>query len=582
MTYTSRARIRFLLSGALALLIAAPASSDGLSGAYLAARQAMISNDFQEAAEYYTRALARDRTNAYLIENTLLANVGLGRIKESVPIAKVLIAEEPGSQIGQMVLIAHSLKSGADIGVLEELQETGRIAPLIDTLLAGWGWMNVGDATEAMAAFDGLISNPEYAGFAVYHKGLANAYVGNFEETVRLLSGDGETPGIRTRRSVLALSISLGQLGRFDEATALLEESFDLSDAEIGSYYRPLSEGKAVPFDLIQSPQDGMGEAFYSLAQALRGQATDEFTLVYARFAQYLSPSNDDATILTARLLEGLEQYELATQAYDEVSRESPAYLKAEIGRAEALNRAEKPDAAIEVLMQLAETHETVPVVHTTLGDIYRRMSEYEKSADAYDRAIALYDVEDDSQWFVYYTRGISHERIGDWEAAEEDFRKALDLNPGQPNVLNYLGYSLVEKRTKLDEALNMIREASAARPESGYITDSLGWVLYRLGRFEEAVAPMERAASLMPIDPVINDHLGDVYWAVGRAREAEFQWRRALSFLTEDDEDHEADPERIRRKLEVGLDAVLEDEGGPSLAEKAAQAAQRQTQDDG
>ena len=582
MTQIFRARTRFLFSGALALLLATPAASDGLSGPYLAARQAMIANDFQEAAEYYTRALARDRTNAYLIENMLIANVGLGRIKESVPIARVLIADEPASQIGQMVLVAHSLNSGADIGMLDELQGAGRIAPLIDTLLAGWGWMNVGDAAEAMAAFDGLISNPEYAGFAIYHKALANAYVGNFEETVRLLGGNGETQAIRTRRSVLALAISLGQLGRFDEATTLLEESFDLNDAEIRFYHTPLSEGQAVPFDLIQSPQDGMGEAFYSIAQALRGQTSDEYTLVYARFAQYMSPRNDDATILSARLLEELEQYELATQVFDEVSRRSPAYLKAEIGRAEALNSAEKPDAAIEVLMQLAEMHAEVPLVHTTLGDTHRRMNEFEKSADAYDRAIALYDAEENSQWFVYYTRGISHERIGDWEAAEADFRKALDLNPGQPNVLNYLGYSLVEKRSKLDEALNMIREASAARPESGYITDSLGWVLYRLGRFEEAVEPMERAASLMPVDPVINDHLGDVYWAVGREREAEFQWRRALSFLTEDDEDHEANPKRIRRKLEVGLDAVIEDEGGPSLAEKAAQAALRQTQDDG
>ena len=102
MTQTFRARTRFLFSGVLALWLAAPAASDGLSGAYLAARQAMIANDFQEAAEYYARALARDRTNAFLIENTLIANVGLGRIKESVPIARVLIADEPGSQIGQI------------------------------------------------------------------------------------------------------------------------------------------------------------------------------------------------------------------------------------------------------------------------------------------------------------------------------------------------------------------------------------------------------------------------------------------------------------------------------------------------
>ncbi len=162
-------------------------------------------------------------------------------------------------------------------------------------------------------------------------------------------------------------------------------------------------------------------------------------------------------------------------------------------------------------------------------------------------------------------TCGLSHERTDEWSDAEADFRKALELRPDQPQVLNYLGYSFVEMRINLDEALDMIERAVAAEPDSGYITDSLGWVLYRLGRYEEAVVHMERAVELMPVDPVINDHLGDVYWAVGREREAEFQWHRALSFI-DPEETTEADPDRIRRKLEVGLDAVLEEEGAPPL----------------
>jgi len=120
----------------------------------------------------------------------------------------------------------------------------------------------------------------------------------------------------------------------------------------------------------------------------------------------------------------------------------------------------------------------------------------------------------------------------------------------------------LVEKQVKLDEALGMIERAVAARPDSGYIVDSLGWVLFRLGRYDEAVAPMERATELMAIDPIVNDHLGDVYWSVGRFLEAEFQWKRALSFVAFGDASQEADPDRIRRKLEVGLDQVLEEEG--------------------
>ena len=111
-----------------------------------------------------------------------------------------------------------------------------------------------------------------------------------------------------------------------------------------------------------------------------------------------------------------------------------------------------------------------------------------------------------------------------------------------------------------------MIERAVDMRPNSGHIVDSLGWVLYRLGRYDEAVGHMERAAELMPVDPVVNDHLGDVYWAVDRKLEARFQWHRALSFVDPDDPDGEADPERIRRKLELGLDAVLAEEGAPPL----------------
>ena len=111
-----------------------------------------------------------------------------------------------------------------------------------------------------------------------------------------------------------------------------------------------------------------------------------------------------------------------------------------------------------------------------------------------------------------------------------------------------------------------MIERAVAASPDSGYIVDSLGWVYYRLGRYDEAVVQMERAVELEAVDPVVNDHLGDVYWAVGRTREAQFQWKRALSFIEFAQSDTEADPVRIRRKLEVGLDVVLEEEGAEPL----------------
>ena len=158
----------------------------------------------------------------------------------------------------------------------------------------------------------------------------------------------------------------------------------------------------------------------------------------------------------------------------------------------------------------------------------------------------------------------ICQERGKNWTGAEADFKTALELYPDQPSVLNYLGYSYIDRNENLDDALKMIEKAAAERPDDGAIIDSLGWGLYRLGRYDEAVAQMEQAVELMPVDAVVNDHLGDVYWAVGRTREAEFQWRRALSFA---EDSMDADPDRIRRKLAVGLDKVLAEEGAKPLA---------------
>ena len=230
-------------------------------------------------------------------------------------------------------------------------------------------------------------------------------------------------------------------------------------------------------------------------------------------------------------------------------------FLNAELGRSDALVDADKHDAAIEVLRGLTRSHGDVPRVHMSLGDVLRGQERYSEATVAYDVAVGMIPDPAPNHWFLFYARGITHERESNWDAAEADFRRALELNTNQPLVLNYLGYSLVEKGMKLDEAQAMIESAAAARPNDGYITDSLGWVLYKLGKFDEAVAPMEKAVQLVSNDPIINDHLGDVYWKVGRKREAEFQWRRALSF-----EPEEKDALIIRRKIDVGLDVVLEE----------------------
>ena len=149
----------------------------------------------------------------------------------------------------------------------------------------------------------------------------------------------------------------------------------------------------------------------------------------------------------------------------------------------------------------------------------------------------------------IYYFRGICYERSKQWPKAEVDMKKALELFPEQPLVLNYLGYSWVDQGINLDEGMRMIQRAVEQRADDGYIVDSLGWAYYRIGNYEQAVKHLEHAIELKPEDPTINDHLGDVYWKIGRRLEARFQWSHARDLKAEPDE-----LVKIEEKLKSGL----------------------------
>ena len=186
------------------------------------------------------------------------------------------------------------------------------------------------------------------------------------------------------------------------------------------------------------------------------------------------------------------------------------------------------------------------------IGDIYRRNKDFEKAVKTYNRAADTFGAAIPKEyWQIHYVRGMSYEQLGDWKKAETDLKAALDFQPDHPLILNYLGYAWADQGVNLEESLRLIRKAASLEPDDGYIADSLGWVLYRMGRYKEAVPPLERAAQLLPYDPVINDHLGDAYWKAGRKLEARFQWSRAQNYSD--------DPSLITTigvKLENGLAA--------------------------
>ncbi|MEM1386064.1 MAG: tetratricopeptide repeat protein [Pseudomonadota bacterium] len=533
------------------------------AGSYLAARQAVVESDFRAAARYYARSIMVDPSNPAILENATLAYISLGQVDKAASLARRLVFLGATSQVANMALLGDLMQRGEFDQLIDDMDNGLSIGDAVDPLIRAWAQIGAGRMSDALGTFDTLIEGSDVASFALYHKALALGSVGDFEGAAAILSGEVGGPLNLSRRGIVAYAEVLSQLERNDDAISLIDEAFagDL-DPKLALLREALEAGETVSYDTVRNATDGAAEVFLVVANALTGETADGFTLLYSRTAEYLRPDHVDAILLSAHLLENLERYELATETYNRIPSDDPSFAAAELGRAEALRKSGKTEAAIEAMEQLARLDPSNAAVHVTLGDTLRGLERYDEATMAYDDALDLFPEPERPQWLLFFARGITHEREGRWDMAEADFRKALELNPGQPQVLNYLGYSFVEMETNLDEALAMIEEAVAAEPNSGYIVDSLGWVQFRLGRYEEAVINLERAAELMAVDPIVNDHLGDAYWAVGRTIEAEFQWKRALSF-----EPEEEDAARIRRKLEIGLDAVLEEEGAEPIA---------------
>lgn len=540
-----------------ASLTAAPSITfgEGLAGAYLSANHANATNDYAAASEYYSKALLEDPDDAYILQNALLAYVVIGEIESAVKLSKEITTLEFGSQLSDLIIFASHVQEQEYSKAKDVLTKTkDQLSPLLHDLLLGWVLVGEGDMSVASKHFDSMRQPSALQVLGQYHKALAIAMAGDFELADKIIQNEDDSPLHLNRSSVIAHVQILSQLGKFDEAANLVKENTKgVSDQLLNDMLEKVQLKQAVPYDFIQSPKDGVSETFLTLASVLSGEDDERFTLIYARIAEYLRPESVEALLLLSDILKGQEQYDLATQILAKVPTSHPMYLNAELGRADTLVDAGKSEAAIAVLQRLSSSHPEVPRVHMVLGDIYSGDMQYRKANKSYSTAIELLEKDNAVQWFLYYARAVSFERLDEWDNAEADFRKALELSPDQPSTLNYLGYSLVEKGIKLEEAQTMIERAVKGRPNDGFITDSLGWLLYRVGKFEDAVAPMERAAELLPTDPVINDHLGDVYWKVGRFREAQFQWSRALSFKPE-----EKDATRIRRKIEIGLDDVL------------------------
>lgn len=569
--------IRFpalIATAALLAALAVPAASQaqqqtpppqgmGLAGPYLAARAAAVNNDYREAARYFTRALQTDPGNRYLRDSALVSLVSAGQIDPALDLTDSMTDAGAETELSRLLQRARLARAGDWSGLLALLDaapapEAGSPpgSNLLDGMLRAWAQMGAGHASDALASFEEFSEIRGARGMVTFHLALARAHVGDFEGAAEILSDDAASNhllGIMARAQILA------QLDRRDEAITLLDGVTGL-DAEPGlqALRAQLASDLPIAFDALDGPTDGIAQVFLTFATVLsQGADPDPLALIHARMAAWLAPDLGEARLMVAQILQAEGQFDLAETEYDALRQLGAVRPVAELARIDALARADRATEAEKAALTLTADHPDLPQAWIALADLMRQQDKFAAAVPAYDKALELMqNGPDQARWFPLYARGIALERSDQFDRAEADFKAAIALRPDQPGLLNYLGYSWIDRNENLEEGLALIQRAVDLAPEDGYIQDSLAWAYYRMGRYAEAVAPMEKAVLSMSTDPVVNDHLGDVYWMVGRKREAEVQWRRALSLIDGPVED--VDPDRIRDKLARGLDAVL------------------------
>ena len=528
-------------------------------GGYLAGRHALSTKDFDAASTYLSRAIEDDLENPELLNGLISVQVSLGDIGAAKISSDNLDLLGVQTQLSNMVKIAIQLRNRDFDNAKQQIENEQGINPLLDKIVTGWAFADEGNFENAETIFDEIGKGSSLAQFSQMQKASMLAAYGRYESALNTID-NLEKNSNRISIDARALKVQLLlKLDNKEEATEYFSKIFGDGVNSDAANLRMQVEDHPNAYSIEESLslEAGIAYAFYAIADILKDDADPNTALLYARLAQYLNENSQKAILLAADLLEQMGQYDLAVEEYAKISPSSSYFLSSELGRVGALRDGGKTEAALEVLYYLSREFSDIGIVHNSLGDFLRREERYSEAKIAYDRAVDIYRENNNVSWVVLYARGITHERLQEWDKAESDFRNALTINPDQANVLNYLGYSLIDRGEKLDEAMTMIEKAVSLQPESGYIVDSLAWGLFKLGQYETAIPHMEKAAELMPVDPIVTDHLGDLYWAVGRQLEAKFQWRRALSFDPE-----LKDATRIREKLRIGLDRVLVNEG--------------------
>ncbi len=517
---------------------------------YLSARFAASEHEMPDAARYYAQSLKSDPGNASILSLAFFYATTSGDLEGAGKYAARIVAQSQDDRSARLTLavIAFKHKNYIEARKNLSLSAKGPFQALVVSLFDGWAAAASGDSAGAMADMKLLGGQSGAEGLAAFHTALIADYLGEAEadsDYKKALLANQVSP-----RVIQAYGVYLERAGRASDARALYQKFASegaVAPISQDGLARIAANRKPDPF--MRNAEDGVAEGLFGMAASLSDRASADVSILYLRMALYLRPDLALANLLLADRFEALGKYDDAVAIYRQIDKSSPYYRMAATQAAVNESRLDKKSAAVADLRSLAQAFPNDSENWIALGDAYRDQNNYDAAIEAYDHAEKAIGTPDKRDWPLFYARAMAEDGAKHWDKAEVDINTALKLSPEQPELLNYLGYSWVDRNQHIAEALAMLEKARQLRPYDGYIVDSVGWAYYRLGRYEDAARTLEAAVLLVPGDPTVNNHLGDALWKAGRKMEARFQWNHALTFSTEGSEKAE-----IEQKLKSGL----------------------------
>ncbi|EMD82604.1 TPR domain protein [Pacificimonas flava] len=530
---------------------AALVEEKGLSD-YVKGRYAASEGELNRAAGLLEDALGYAPGEQAVLQRTLELAVAAGDEKLAVGVAQRLVdAGQYDSAMG-IILVADLFERRRWDELSAQLDQLGQsgFGSVLSPLIKAWTLEARGKHKEALTALESYPDDGPAKGYAEEQLGNLAMVQGREVDAVRhyvkLIEGD-EGGNWRAR---LLLADAYQEAGSDEYASEVLEQALPAPD--IVHARAALAAGE----DIDEAPQTAsaaVSDLLLRLATDLSRGRTVPLSLVFSRSATWLDAENARGWLVNAQLLAASEQYEGALAALSHVE-DDPVYAgMAQEQRAALLTVMNREAEALAMLEAAARAPGASAETFMNLGQAYQAQERWDEAITAFKTALEREVENEDRRWQLWFLVGAAEEERGDWQAAEQALRQAIELSPNQALTLNYLGYTLLDRDVKTDEAIALIEQAHQLEPDSGHITDSLGWAQFRRGSYEQAVQTLEEAVASVPGDTTINDHLGDAYWQVGRRLEARFRWRAAL--------DGEPTPEQradIERKLSLGYDRAV------------------------